>query len=178
MNSDHEGAIRGAVAQLLQSVHTLQLATVNDAGLPLSSYTPYLHIPGRGFYIYVSELAGHTRNLQRHCETGVLIIADESATKQLFARERLSIECVAEFIARDSDDWALCMDALEESFGSVLKLIRGLKDFHLVFLKPLGGVYVRGFGEAWSFEGADLEHFGHIDSELLAQTSSTGTSSA
>ena len=177
MQAETQSEIAGAVAQLLQSVRTLQLATLNGAGQPLSSYAPFIFEPGLGFFIFVSELAEHTRNMRRQPGTGVLIIADEGASRQLFARERLRFECRAEFIPRDSAGWEPRVDAFEEGFGAVLKLIRGLRDFHLIALKPLSGVYVRGFGDAWSFEGARLEQFSHIDSESLARTSSNRNNS-
>ena len=165
MVSESENDIAVAVAQLLQRVDTAQLATCNEAGRPVPSYAPYLHVAGRGFFILVSELAGHTRNMRRQPETGLLIIADESASQQLFARERISFECEAECIPRDHVDWQRYVDALEDKFGPVIKLIRDLQDFHLIALTPLRGTYVRGFGDAWSFEGAELNQFTHMSGE-------------
>ncbi len=171
MQANTQNEIAGAVARLLLSVRTLQLATLNGDGRPLCSYAPFIFEPGLGFFIFVSELAGHTRNMRRRPETGVLIIDDEGKTKQLFARERLRFECRAEFISRDHADWKQRVDSFEKQFGAVLKLIRGLTDFYLIALQPIRGVYVRGFGDAWAFEGGQLEQFSHIDSESLAQNS-------
>ncbi len=171
MDSDTGSEIAEAVAELLQKVDTAQLATCNEVGRPVPSYAPFLHVAGRGFFILVSELAGHTRNLQNRPQAGLLIIADENASPQLFARERISFECEAEFIPRGKLDWQRHVDALEDKFGPVVKLIRDLKDFHLIALTPMRGSYVRGFGDAWSFEGADLDHFTHISSEQLASDS-------
>jgi putative heme iron utilization protein len=173
MGLENESDIADAVAQLLQGVGTAQLATCTETGRPVPSYAPYLHVAGRGFFILVSELASHTRNMQRQPEAGLLIIADESASPQLFARERISFECEAEFIPRDQVDWQGYVEALEDKFGPVIKLIRDLKDFHLIALTPLRGIYIRGFGDAWSFEGADLDQFTHISSERAASNSST-----
>ena len=173
MDSGSASDIADAVAQLLQGVDTAQLATCNEAGRPVPSYAPYLHVAGRGFFILVSELASHTRNMQSRPETGLLIIADESTSPQLFARERISFECEAELIPREQVDWQRYVEALEDKFGPVVKLIRDLKDFHLIALTPLRGIYVRGFGDAWSFEGADLDQFTHISSARLASNSNS-----
>ena len=169
MSPEGKAEITSAVAQLLESVQTLQLATLNQAGQPLASYAPFIHEPGQGFYIFVSELAGHTRNLLQRPEAGVLIIADEAVSRQPFARERLGFECRAEFISRHTQAWAPLLGCFEEKFGAVLKLLKNLKDFHLIALKPRRGIYVRGFGEAWSFEGATLKRFIHIDSERISR---------
>ncbi len=175
MQTGTEDPVADAVAQLLESVQTLQLATLSTAGRPLASYTPYLHDPTRGFFIFVSELAAHTRNLQQCPEASVLIIADESATRQLFSRERLECECQAEFIGRGTTDWELYIERFEQKFGKVFNLIKDLQDFHLVALKPLAGTYVRGFGEAWSFEGAVLDHFSQVNSQSLTKSDRAAT---
>ncbi len=171
MQTDTQNEIADAVAGLVHSVRTLQLATLNSAGRPLSSYAPFIFEPGLGFFIFVSDLAAHTGNMRQCPEVGAMIIADEGATRQLFARERLRFDCQAEFIGRDSPGWEARVGAFQENFGAVLKLLRSLGDFQLIALKPLRGAYVRGFGDAWAFEGAQFKQFSHIDSDSLAQNS-------
>ncbi len=161
--------IGGAVTNLINSAQTLQLATLNEAGLPLVSYAPFVHLQGQGLLIFVSELAAHTRNMQRHPATSAMAIRDESLTRQMFARERIRFDCRAQFITVQHPDWNQHLTRFEAKFGAVMKVLKGLNDFHLICLQPLSGIYIRGFGEAWSFAGPGLDTFEHIDSERLGR---------
>jgi putative heme iron utilization protein len=67
------------------------LATVDAEGNPNSSYAPFVQ-EGNTFYILVSFMAKHTKNLSEGRKTSVMFIEDESATKQIYARERLTLE--------------------------------------------------------------------------------------
>ncbi len=51
----------------------------------------------------------------------------------------------------------MILDCMEERFGSILGLLRGLRDFHLFAFDIKTGSYVRGFGQAWELRGNTLE---------------------
>ena len=55
------------------------------------------------FYIFTSQLAAHTANLQRSEQAGVMLIEDEAATTQIFVRRRVTFQCRASLIGRDSE---------------------------------------------------------------------------
>ncbi|MGI9333548.1 MAG: HugZ family protein [Gammaproteobacteria bacterium] len=146
----------------MSGVRTLVLGTVSAGGEPEASYAPFVHRAGEGFYVYVSELSRHTRNLKANGRASALLLADEQDTRQLFARTRLTFKCSARAVARESDRWRSVLDEFEDGFGDVMQMIRPLTDFHLFELKAETGVYVRGFAQAYRFVGAGLEQFGHI----------------
>jgi putative heme iron utilization protein len=140
---------------------TLLLATANADGKPLASYAPFVTGPDQSFYIYVSGLSQHTRDLDETRAASVLFIEDETHANQPFARKRLVLDCRVQPISRDSNEWHRVLDGFSETFGEVMKLLKPLADFKMFRLAPKQGMYVRGFGKAYRFNGglpADLEH--------------------
>ncbi len=140
---------------------TLLMATANADGKPLASYAPFVTGPDQAFYIYVSELSQHTRDLDETGAASVLFIEDEGDTNQPFARKRLVLDCRADPISRDSNEWRQVLNRFSERFGEVMDLLKPLADFKMFRLAPKEGVYVRGFGKAYRFSGGvptDLEH--------------------
>lgn len=148
--------------QLLADVKTLLMSTVSSDGIPEASYAPFVRKDNNCFYIYVSQLSRHTSNLDATGVASVLFIQNEHEASQPFARKRLTFNCRAERVARESDKWNEVMDAFADTFGEVMTLIRPLGDFKLFRLKPDGGTFVRGFGKAYRFVGALPQNFDHI----------------
>ncbi|WP_174525200.1 pyridoxamine 5'-phosphate oxidase family protein, partial [Chryseobacterium cucumeris] len=92
------------VKELIESTKSVILATVDAEGNPNSSYAPFVQVENT-FYILVSFMAKHTKNLSEGRKTSVMFIEDESATKQIYARERLTLEASTSQIERDSETW-------------------------------------------------------------------------
>ena len=144
-------------AALLAGVRTLHLATVSAAGEPEASYAPFVRAGDGAFHVCVSELSRHTAHLAATGRASVLLIEDESAAVQLFARRRLVFDCSAGPVDRDTPRWRTVMDLFEHKFGEVARLIRPLRDFRLFALTPRRGTFVRGFGQAFRIEGPALD---------------------
>lgn len=134
---------------LLQSQQTLILSTASEIGEPDISYAPFVRDQFGSFYIYVSELANHTRNLLNNPKAAVLFIRSENSSPNLFARERAIINCIATIIPRDNDSYSEQLQALQIKFGEVINLLSSLNDFHLFSLSPQNGRYIVGFGQAY-----------------------------
>jgi heme utilization protein HutZ len=134
---------------------TLQLATQDADGVPNASYAPFA-LADDGFYILVSELARHGTNLQASDKLSVMLVEDESESKSVFARKRLTFDATAEVVARDSDTFSKGVAALSARFGEMIDNLAALKDFNLFKLIPHHGLYVKGFGQAFSLSGAEL----------------------
>lgn len=134
---------------------TLQLATQDAAGLPNASYAPFA-LADDGFYILVSELARHGTNLKESSSVSVMLLEDESEAKTVFARKRLTFDAVAELVDRDSELFTKGVAALSERFGEMIDNLSQLKDFNLFKLNPQRGLYVKGFGQAFSLTGSEL----------------------
>lgn len=148
-------------ANLIENMRSLQLSTVGADGVPHCGYTPYLHRAPGSFYIFVSQLAAHTRNLLTNKTVAVMIMEDESSTSQIFARVRVHYLCEANPIASDCPDYALVLDDYQQRHGKMAGLLRQLPDFVLFQLQPISGQFVMGFGKAYTMTGDNLSVFEH-----------------
>lgn len=153
--------------QLLAGFKTLLMSTVSAEGIPDASYTPFVRMEDDSFYVYVSGLSRHTVNLEAIGLVSILFVEDERDAKQLFARRRLSFDCRAELIARDSARWQDAIKVFSRKFGEVVDLIQPLRDFKLFRITPEMGMYVKGFGRAYRISGGNLDNFEHIDEDAL-----------
>lgn len=154
MNHTQEEANRKAkpvapkVKELIERTQSIILATTDAEGNPNSSYAPFVQL-NNTFYILVSFMAKHTKNLADGRKASVMFIEDESATKQIYARERLTIETTPSQIERDSETWNNVVAKLKETHGKVVDVIADMQDFILIALQPVRGSYVNGFGSAY-----------------------------
>jgi putative heme iron utilization protein len=154
---------RAALADHLERVNSLMLATVGADGGPHASYAPFIRDADGAYCIFVSDLSEHTGNLQRCPNASMLLIQDEQDAREPFARRRLSLRVRAAIIPRDDADWERIADAFEQRFGGIVQIFRGLGDFRLVRLQPTGGSFVMGFGQAFELAGERLDQLAHID---------------
>lgn len=153
-----------------QARQSIILSTLNQEGVSETSVTPFIRDEAGNLYIFISELAQHTQNIlqliharslntdvqnktdQTH-QLSALLVADESETEQLFARERLTLQLRPIEIKRDSEHFSKILTDFEHTFGEVVTLLASLPDFHLIQLTPICGGYVKGFGQAFTFQG-------------------------
>ena len=139
----------------------LNLASLTEDGQPHASTAPFLAADGK-FYLYISELSEHCANLTTNSRASVIFNADEADTKQAFARLRVTFNVEASIIERGLPEWQERIDQLREKFGPVMDHLKGLEDFHLFELKPSGGRYVKGFGQAYALEGLEKQVALHL----------------
>jgi len=147
------------VQELVANSKSIILGTIDAEGTPNSSYAPFVKI-NNIFYILVSFMARHTRNLRDQKKVSMMFIADESASKQIYARERLTLDASTTQITRDSEEWNTVIDALKERHGKVVDVIAPMEDFIMIALHPSKGAYVNGFGSAY-FVNEHLEVMEH-----------------
>lgn len=150
-----------ACAQLLQTMQTLQISTVGNDGVPYCGYTPYLFQQPCSFYIFISQLAVHTRDIQANGQASIMVIQDEAATDQIFARTRVSYRCQCHWLAPDAADYDSVLDQYQSRHGKMVGLLRQLPDFQLFRLQPISGQFVMGFGKAFRLSGQHLDVFEH-----------------
>ncbi|MDP2028026.1 MAG: pyridoxamine 5'-phosphate oxidase family protein [Thiobacillus sp.] len=141
---------------------TLLMATVSSEGEPNASYAAYVR-QGSDFYVYISELAAHTRNLKEQGKVSVFFIENETDSKNLFARKRTTYQCTAHHMPRDEAEFAPMMEKFSQKFGNMIDTLRDMKDFHLYRLHPHKATYVSGFARAFVVEGAELDNVRHIN---------------
>jgi putative heme iron utilization protein len=150
-------SIQDDISTLIESRKSLLIASLNNHNLPEISATPFIK-KGLKFYVFISELSSHTQNLKAYSKLSVMLIEDEQDTKNPFARKRLSYECVASIIAKNTENWQTLLDAFEERQGKTVSLLKQLPDFHLFELTAILGNYIEGFGKAYRLSGENLEH--------------------
>lgn len=127
---------------------TLVLGTI-EADQPQVSYAPFVEHDG-ALFIYVSELAAHTRQMLTTGRCAVLLIEDEQASRNLFARRRISYQCRAAEVGQQSDTGRQVLARMQARFGNITELLVTLQDFHLMRLKIEKGAYIAGFGKAFA----------------------------
>ncbi|MEL6555282.1 MAG: pyridoxamine 5'-phosphate oxidase family protein [Cyanobacteria bacterium J06621_11] len=137
------------------------LGTVSKNGQPQASYAPCVIDTERNIYIFVSGLSAHTQNLHTTGQASALFVEDESKTKQMFARKRLSYSCNARLIERESDHWNAIAQQFTERFGNIVEIMVGLPDFRIFQLCPHSGQFVMGFGAAYKVNPDNLDQLIH-----------------
>ena len=148
--------------QFRQRCKTLILATLNAEQWPEASYAPFIEDEAGHHYIFVSELAAHTQHLLDNKKVSWMLIADEQDTRQLFARQRFTCVGRVEAITRNEAEFADRLTQMQERFGEIIDLLKGLGDFHLLKLIPERATYVRGFGQAYALSGEGLNQIEHL----------------
>lgn len=146
--------IAAEAARFRAGFRSVMLATVGADGTPEASYAPYVAGADGSFYLFVSGLARHTRNLARSGKAAVLFLQEEATAANPFARVRLSYACTVAAVAPATEEWGEILERFEREFGDIVPVLRALPDFRLFRLVPDAGRYVRGFGRACDLTGA------------------------
>lgn len=141
--------IQIAYQEFCDRVRSVMLSTTSSEGVPNASYAPFVMDTAKNIYIFVSGLSVHTQNLAKNPQISVLFIEDEEKSPDIFARPRLSFNCQAIFMERETAEWIEISDRFEEQFGEIIQTLRSLPDFRIVKLIPRDGRFVLGFGQAY-----------------------------
>lgn len=160
---------QAAYLNFIESFESLILATVNPDGVPNASYAPFVRDEAQNFYLYVSGLALHTRNLLAVPRASILWVEDEGNCQQIFARTRLSFECTVTLLERQSPRWNEIVDRFASRFGDPIEQMRGLADFQVFQLTPEQGRFVLGFGSIYRIERDSLDRLQPITPQNLGQ---------
>ena len=156
-SSESEEALQSEIREFREGFRSVILATMDEDGVPEASYAPCVSDAAGNHYVFVSGLARHTRGLEETGTASLLFIEDEQATRNIFARRRLSYRCDASLVLRDSIDCETILNEFSEKFGTIMKTLQQLPDFRLFRLGPKSGRYVSGFGQAFELEGQRVE---------------------
>lgn len=151
-----ESNLHQEVSDFRRNFQSIVMATVSSDGVPDASYTPYILDDSGDIFIFVSELAQHTKNLINSAKVSLLWIANEEESRNLFARRRLTLQCDVKESQPDSAQWNTALTRMQHSHGKTIEVLRSLPDFHLFRLEPQHGNYVRGFGQAFTASGDEL----------------------
>ena len=149
--------------RLIDKMQTLMLSTVDSQGNPNSSYAPSIVDEKNNFYIYISNLSKHSRNLKQTSKASIMIIEDEKDSENIFGRKRLTLDVNVENIKRDSTLWKSKIKFLKDKFPDTMSFLVKLTDFNLFKLTPENGLLVYGFGKAFKYDDGNLVNPKHIN---------------
>lgn len=156
MNNDTDMvALTAEIDRLHRECLSLIMATTSASHAPAASYAPFAYMDG-SFYILVSGLAVHGVNLKAQRELDILLIEDESRTRNMYARSRLNYQATATAVDKGSAEYGRVIALLTERAGKTVGLLDALDDFTMYQLTPTRGTLVQGFGKAFVFDPADL----------------------
>lgn len=139
-----------------EALESVIISTVSAQAIPNASYAPFVMDDSKNIYIYVSGLSIHTKNIYANPHVSVLFIEDEAKSNLIFARRRLSFDCTATLIERETDKWNQIVEQFQRRFGEIIEVLRGLSDFRIFRLTPSEGRFVVGFGGAYHISSNNL----------------------
>lgn len=137
-------------------IKTAVIGTIDANNHPFSSYAPYIYDDNR-FYIYISGIATHTKNILENPNASLFFAEDESKTENLFARKRISLQCISKKIERDSLRFEEVFALYTQKFdASMVEMLKKMSDFNLFELEVFSGEATFGFGEAYIIGGVGM----------------------
>ena len=143
--------------EFINSRKSLIISSQDEHGTPFISYAPFVRVNNM-LYIYISRISDHYRYVENNKHVNVMLINDESAAPNAFARERARWVCETENLGNEGHE--NIFEVFDQAFGDkMMAMLRGL-DFSLFELKPTEGRYVVGFGQAFDVDlsGERFEH--------------------
>ena len=139
--------------EFIANFKTAVIGTIDKGNLPFSSYAPFIYDDNR-FYIYISDIATHAKNIQLNPNASLFFIEDESMSPNLFARKRISLQCSSQKIQRQSERFEEVLDLFSVKFeSSMVEMLKKMTDFNLYELHVTSGEATFGFGEAYLIGG-------------------------
>ncbi|PXY99911.1 HugZ family pyridoxamine 5'-phosphate oxidase [Gilliamella apicola] len=140
--------VQETLDNLHESVLTVILSTINKDGRVETSYSPYF-FDGNDYYVLISDLAPHSQNMKTNPDISFIIIDDESKTKNIYARRRLTSQALAEIVDKKSPLFAEIIDQLAKRVSKMVYMLCEMNDFNLFKITPTSGRIVIGFGKTY-----------------------------
>lgn len=135
---------------------SLVIGSLDENGFPFSSYAPFVYDEHR-YYVFISDIAAHARNLRREQKASLLFIEDEASASNLFARKRVCMQCETDIVSKSGARFEIIMERFRKKFDpALINMLMQMEDFNLHEFRPIAGEATFGFGEAYTLGG---EHF-------------------
>ncbi|CUM87288.1 pyridoxamine 5'-phosphate oxidase family protein [Turicibacter sanguinis] len=131
--------------ETLLNQKSLMISSLNENKMPEISYAPFM-MKDQKIYIYISKAAAHYHNLVQNPQCSVMLIEDEADCKTVFARERVSFECIASKVESSKE----LLELFGGRQGAQMMMVLKTLDFDFFELVPLKGRLVKGFGQAFN----------------------------
>lgn len=142
----------------LQNFESVVLSTIDKDNFPFTSYAPFIKVNNK-YYVYISAMARHYRNLSLHDKASLFFVEDESATSNIFARQRVVIQCNSKKLPRDTKEFEELINLFEQKHGKTVSTLKTMSDFSFFEFEPFGGEAVFGFGKAYNLGGENFDEY-------------------
>jgi len=143
--------------EFIATIQTTIIGTLDSKGNPFSSYAPYIYNNNR-FYVYISDIATHAKNIQINPKASLFFVEDESKTGNLFARKRVSLQCDSQKIERGSERFEKILELFAQKFdANMVNTLKKMTDFNLYEFKVAYGEATFGFGKAYFIGGEHMD---------------------
>lgn len=152
------------LTNFIQQFKTINIASADKSSTPQINYTPFV-FDDNSFYISLSRLAKHTLNLSINPRVSLMLIEDESNSENIFSRDRLTLNCKVKEIKQDTNESNLVIELFEYKFKNISNVYRDFKDFRIFKLSPIDGIFILGFGKAYSID-SELNILNYLKSEM------------
>ncbi|WP_041956755.1 HugZ family protein [Sulfurospirillum arsenophilum] len=141
----------------IANIQTAIIGTLDKNNHPFSSYAPYIYDANR-FYVYISDIATHAKNIQVNPKASLFFVEDESKTENLFARKRVSLQCDSQKIARVDERFESVLALFAKKFDAkMVATLKKMTDFNLYEFKVNYGEATFGFGKAYFIGGKNMD---------------------
>ena len=140
----------------IKKFKSVVLSTIDENNDPFTSYAPYIKDDAK-YYVYISSIAKHSRNLDNNPKVSLFFIEDEISSENIFGRKRVVLQCNANKLPRDTEEFDKLIENFEKTHGSTMKMLKSMKDFSIFEFTPYSGEAVFGFGEAYDVGGENFE---------------------
>ena len=137
------------LARLLRTARVAALGTLHDGEPNLAMVAIAVEGDFSAFYIHVSRLGKHTRDMEADPHVSLLLTEADDHRPDPQTLARVSLQGTAEMVARNAPDYPHIRDLYLQRFPEAEKLF-SLGDFNLWRIKPKGGRFVAGFGQAFN----------------------------
>lgn len=137
------------LARLIRDTRVAALGTLHEGEPNIAMVAFAVADDFSAFYIHVSKLGKHTRDMVTDPRVSLLIAEtdDRRADPQTLAR--VSVQGKAEILPRDASDYARVKSVYLKRFPEAGQLF-SLGDFNIWRIIPKSGRFVAGFGRAFN----------------------------
>ena len=144
------------LARLLRISRVAALGTARD-GIPFVSMVSVARAEdGSAFYIHVSRLAQHTRDMESDPRISLLLAQADDGRADPQTLARVTIQCRAEKVERTDESYASIQALYVTQFPASAQMF-SFGDFNLWKLVPEKVRFVAGFAKAFNLVPNDLK---------------------
>ena len=134
--------------EFLKECDTVTVALVGKSGEPDVCHLPFVMDQCGTLFIFTSEIASHYKSLTESSHASLMLVSGQTAKMGgSFAKERCKLQCRVEGPVDEERDEILM--GFSSRYGSIVEMLKGLKDFHVWKLIPVSGIFIQGFGAAY-----------------------------